>query len=201
MHTGCSMFAQSKMLRHSQSIRHARVPHCIVHGQTFVNSSLPVDHCVSTTKKCALHPHEHLVPSPQSTQLPERAQYTKLVEVFDALELESTCGVTRPIPTGAVPPPSIPIPSGPGVFFVDPSGDDTHAGTESAPFATVGRAVAATRSATAGPKAVVLRKGTHFLGTESVKLTAADSGLLITNYPGEEAWVSGGVPLKTSWQR
>jgi hypothetical protein len=121
--------------------------------------------------------------------------------VFDALELESSCGVTRPIPTGSIPPPSDPLPSGPAVFFVDPSGDDSHAGTESAPFATVDRAVAATRSASTTPKAVVLRKGTHFLGTESVKLTAADSGLLITNYPGEEAWVSGGVPLKTSWEK
>jgi hypothetical protein len=47
---------------------------------------------------------------------------------------------------------------------------------------------------------VVLRAGTHYLGASSIKLTAVDSGLLITNYPGEEAWMSGGVPIQANWK-
>jgi len=50
------------------------------------------------------------------------------------------------------------------------------------------------------PSAIVLRAGTYFLKA-TLMLDARDSGLVIQNYPGEAAWLSGGVPLKTSWQR
>ena len=33
-----------------------------------------------------------------------------------------------------------------------------------------------------------------------IALGAADSGLTITNFEGEEAWLSGGVPLATAWE-
>lgn len=131
-----------------------------------------------------------------------------MVEVFDALELSTTCKVDRPEPK-PLPKPSFPIPAAKdcprGIFFVDPSGNDKANGDESAPFATVGRALAATRAnrKTVGAggigAAIVLRKGTHYLAT-GLNLTAVDSGLTITNYPGEESWLSGGVALKTQWK-
>jgi hypothetical protein len=61
--------------------------------------------------------------------------------------------------------------------------------------------VDATRSGRsgAGPACVVLRGGVHFL-TATILLTPADSGLVVTGYEGEQAWVSGGVPLGSlSW--
>lgn len=123
-----------------------------------------------------------------------------MIEVFDALQLDSSCGVPRPVPNGAIPPPSNPLPTGPGVYFVSPDGSDTNSGAENSPFATLQRALTATRAAASGTKAIVLRKGTYYLGSSSIKLTAADSGLLISNYPGEEAWISGGVPLQVNWK-
>lgn len=50
------------------------------------------------------------------------------------------------------------------------------------------------------PSAIVLRAGTYFLNA-TLMLDARDSGLVVQNYPGEAAWLSGGVPLETSWQR
>jgi hypothetical protein len=130
---------------------------------------------------------------------------SKMVEVFDALQLSTMCSVTRPTPI-PVPAPSYPLPTTKATFFVDHSkGDDKNSGAKDQPFATVTRALAATRSArnglTASDKAaIVLRAGTHFLN-KGLNLTSVDSGLIITNFPGEESWVSGGVPLKTKWLR
>ena len=42
---------------------------------------------------------------------------------------------------------------------------------------------------------IVLRSGIHYI-TTTVALTPSDSGLVIQNYPHEEAWVSGGKLLK-----
>ena len=133
---------------------------------------------------------------------------SKLVDVFDALELETMCSVTRPIPQ-KLPPPSYPLPDSNFTYFVDlDKGNDTAAGTKLEPFATVGRALAATRTrasaSTSGAvpaikAAIVLRAGTHYL-TKGLNLSASDSGLTITNYPGEESWLSGGVALKTKWE-
>lgn len=126
-------------------------------------------------------------------QLPQRAP---LLSVFDGLELDSFCNVTRPEPV-PLPPPSFPLPpSGQGVYVDYLDGSDDNAGTKLKPLRTVGKAVQMTRQTTA--HTIVLREGTHFL-TESVLLGVADSGLTIMNYPGEEVWVSGGVPLKTNW--
>lgn len=137
-------------------------------------------------------------------ELPNRAP-TRMVEVFDALELHDMCQLDRPVPV-PLPPPSFPEPTMKAVFYVDPNkGNDKAKGTKAAPFKTVHTALAATRAAKidtstadkAITKAIVLRKGVHFL-TESVNLTAGqDDGLLITNYAGEEAWLSGGMVLKT----
>jgi hypothetical protein len=37
--------------------------------------------------------------------------------------------------------------------------------------------------------------------SETISLGPADNGLTIQNYNGEEAWVSGGMPIPTDWQR
>lgn len=69
------------------------------------------------------------------------------------------------------------------------------------PFRTVHAAIAAIRALdrAAGVYAtIVLRKGTHYVGT-TLELTAADSNLTFTNYPGEPVSLSGAAPLKTSW--
>ena len=141
------------------------------------------------------------------TQLPERAAATNMVEVFDGLELEHMCGVDRP-KQEPMPPPSYPLPA--TAFFVDAAkGSDANPGTEAAPFQTVAAAVGATRLGDAANNAngtsarastVVLRAGTHFLG-KTLALGAADSGLTLMNYPAEEAWLSGGVPLTTAWTK
>ena len=47
-------------------------------------------------------------------------------------------------------------------------------------------------------KGIILRKGTHFL-TTPIELDTQDNNLVITNYSGEEVWISGGVVLETNW--
>ena len=129
---------------------------------------------------------------------PQRAA-TKMVEVFDALELQASCGVARPTPA-ALPPPSYPLPAAGTALYVDAvKGSDGNAGTEAAPLATVHAALAGVRGSAKKLSAIVLRAGTHFL-CAPLNLTAADSGLTLTNYPGEEAWLSGGAPLATTWR-
>jgi len=83
-------------------------------------------------------------------------------------------------------------------FYVNATGgNDGNAGTREAPFATIPAALAAARAAP-GWDTIVLREGTHYLSS-TVALTAADSGLQVTSAPGEEAWVSGAVPVTAAW--
>eukprot|EP00935_MAST-01C_sp_MAST-1C-sp1_P002470 g2470.t1 len=82
--------------------------------------------------------------------------------------------------------------------FVSPSGDDSAAGTLTAPMKTIKAAVAKVRGVKGS--AVVLRKGTYMEG-ESIILTSADSGLTLTNYQDEEAIISGGEKIDiTEWK-
>jgi len=78
-------------------------------------------------------------------------------------------------------------------FYVSLSGSDANPGTMAKPFATLGAAVAASR-ATPGWDTILLRAGTYY-GVPTTVLTAADSGLTIQNFPGEEVWLSGATPL------
>lgn len=110
-------------------------------------------------------------------------------QVFDALQLER-CGVA--VPTAPPPRRELPLPA--TALFVDYiQGSDEGIGTLSSPFKTVHRAVNASR-ATGGCKAIVLRRGTHFLSA-TLELGPADAGLTIQRYGSEEVWLSGGVPL------
>lgn len=127
-----------------------------------------------------------------------------LPDVFYALQLEN-CGATPPPgPTEGTlllnPLTSAQVAAQcTAVFYVSPSGSDSNSGALGAPFKTVVKALGATRQARPTPTAcVVLRAGTHYVlegGTGGIELTAADSGLIFTGFEGEEAWVSGGVPL------
>ena len=82
-------------------------------------------------------------------------------------------------------------------FFVDcGSGDDSNAGTQKAPFATVAKAQVASR-ATGGGTTVFLRAGTCYV-PETLQLTPADSGISYSSYQGEQVTFSAGAPLPSS---
>lgn len=94
-------------------------------------------------------------------------------------------------------------------FYVAPGGGDENPGTESAPFATVGRAQKAVRDLKskdpnrATPIVVSLRGGSYFLG-EPILFTHEDSGTekapVVYQAQGEERpLLSGGVPI-TGWK-
>ena len=126
--------------------------------------------------------------------LPQRAP---LQSVFDALRLQLDCNATLPSTAAALPRPSRRASSSPSyaaTYFADAvHGSDSNPGTQAAPFATIGRAVAASRSGPRPPQ-IVLRNGTFYLPS-TIELGAADSGLSITAFPSESPVLSGGVPL------
>eukprot|EP00937_MAST-01D_sp_MAST-1D-sp2_P006054 g6054.t1 len=136
------------------------------------------------------------------------------LEVFDALFADGkggySCNVTRPATASpaaaaarAAPSLTAPLPA--HAWYVDAAaGSDAAAGTEAAPFKTVAKGIAASRAAAESlpadtPRAVVMRAGVHYLSAP-IALGAQDSFLTLTNYDGEEAWVSGGIELQTKWQ-
>jgi hypothetical protein len=101
---------------------------------------------------------------------------------------------------------------GPGVFFVATNGNDAWSGRFAAPnrnandgpFATLPRALAATRDFKSGPESgqastsIVIRGGTHFL-SEPLALTPSDSHLNLVAYSGEQPILSGGRRI-TGWR-
>ena len=110
------------------------------------------------------------------------------LETFDALNLETTCGVTRPTHLGKPPHAAVPDHgcSPELTFHVHPtSGSDDADGTEAAPFLTIHRALAATRTmpARTAPAAIVLQAGIHYLNA-TIDVAASDAGLTITAAKG-----------------
>lgn len=86
--------------------------------------------------------------------------------------------------------------SGGATFYVSLTGSDsTGDGSQATPFASISRALQATR-ATPGTDTIVLRGGVY-TSQATIVLLPIDSGLTITNFPGEEVWLSGGTPLPT----
>jgi hypothetical protein len=83
--------------------------------------------------------------------------------------------------------------AGGGTFYVSLSGSDANPGTQAAPFATLAKALSATR-ATPGADTILLRGGVYY-SQPTLVLLAGDEGLTIQNYPGEEVWLSGAAPL------
>ena len=117
-----------------------------------------------------------------------------------------TCNQTAPAGAARPAPPTpspLPGSSPPPSFFVDfVAGSDSATGSATAPFRTVARAVAESRSLS-GPRRVVLRAGVHELPS-SLALGPQDSDLTIENFAKEEAWLSGAQSLNVdalSWEQ
>ena len=95
-------------------------------------------------------------------------------------------------------------------IYVATNGNDTSGtGSESAPYATIGKAKDAVRDMISagnlpeGGVTVYLREGTYYM-YDGLEFTTADSGteespITYTSYPGEDVTISGEVPLETSW--
>lgn len=79
-----------------------------------------------------------------------------------------------------------------GGFYVAVNGSDAANGSVSTPFATLARAIDATRGGT--EKRIFLRGGTHHLSAK-IALNNSDKGTYITAYPGEVPVISGGEVL------
>jgi len=92
------------------------------------------------------------------------------------------------------------------IFHISPDGDDANAGTQSQPFATIGKARDAVRQINrnlTGDIVVLLHGGTYTI-TEPIVFDHRDSGtgghkIVYRCVPGEEAIVSGGRRI-TGWQ-
>jgi hypothetical protein len=92
-----------------------------------------------------------------------------------------------------------------GVAAAHGGGDDSGVGSIATPFATLERAVAASREqrAAAGEGAtIVLLPGTHSLADSTVELDARDSGLHLTGCDGAMPTLSAGAPLnpRGAWE-
>jgi hypothetical protein len=124
----------------------------------------------------------------------------EIQEIADALNgaTYAECrNLTAPEGLPAPSPPAFSLPSGPasgsGEVFVDyAKGSDTAAGTEAVPLKTIAAALAK-----ASAKTIVLRGGTHYLNAP-LELTAKHSGLSLMNFPKEEVFISGAVPLPSA---
>ena len=113
------------------------------------------------------------------------------------------CNQTAPAGKARPSPPS-PTPLAPGSvpsYYVNfATGSDGAAGSVADPFRTVAHAVRVSRGSV-GPRRVVLRAGIHELPA-SLALGPQDNGLVIENYPQEEAWLSGAQSLNNlSWEQ
>ncbi len=88
-----------------------------------------------------------------------------------------------------------PVPTGEGAgatYFADANaGSDSNPGTQSAPFQTVGKGVAACRSPGAAPCVLYLRAGTYYQ-PQTIQLSVADSGLTISGVVLVAVLVVGG---------
>ena len=94
--------------------------------------------------------------------------------------------------------------------YVDPinGNDKSNNGTIISPYKTLEYALKQTRLQTKSNsifKQIILRKGISFINdTINLSPSTYDNNLLIRGYPGEEAWISGGILLDTNkleWSR
>lgn len=84
-------------------------------------------------------------------------------------------------------------------LYVAPDGDDAGAGTPTVPFATLGRAIEASRAlGTDEARRIVVRGGKYY--EVSVSLGSQDSGLIIEAAPGDTPVLYGGR-LVTGWEK
>lgn len=113
---------------------------------------------------------------------------------FDSLELETLCGDAAP-PSRPASPPKYPISTQGPVWYVATDGDDTGGdGSLARPYASLGKALDVSRGVDPAPRTIALRGGIYHIGT-TAELGPRDANLTIQSYPGERAWLSGGIPL------
>lgn len=137
-------------------------------------------------------------------------------------EITALSGVSMPAPppdppvvpsgnrnaaAGATPPgaQTDPVPTTGVVKFVSPSGSDTAAGTQAAPFKTIQHGIDAVTAAASPPGSggtVVLRAGVYNEGgapgvANDLGVSTGAANITIMAYPGEEVWMDGTVPLPT----
>lgn len=110
-----------------------------------------------------------------------------------ASQVTLSAGPTQRMTVGASAPgsASYSIPSG-SVFVDGSNGNDSAAGTQSAPLRTIGKAVS--RASSGGT--IVIRRGSY---NESVVIPY-DKRLTVQPYPGESVWMDGSVPV-SNWAR
>ena len=118
-------------------------------------------------------------------------------KVFDALQLQKFCNDSvRPDPSKLpiVFPPRNDLPHN-AVYVDGATGQDTNSGSIDKPLKTIAHAL------TMKMNAVVIRAGTYYI-KETLKMGAEHNGMTVTNYPGEEVWLSGGRKLENlKWQK
>jgi hypothetical protein len=112
--------------------------------------------------------------------------------IHDGLELSSLCNQTFEAPYVAPRTAEHHAFAAATTLYVDPvNGNDANSGSEAKPLQHIAAAVLAARQ-DAGPNTIVLRgNGVHRI-TDTITLTAADSGLSFVAFPGESPVVSGG---------
>ena len=136
---------------------------------------------------------------------------TQRRQIFDALELGTTCkqpSPIEPLDTPLAAETTTSATSSATTIYVAPAGSDDAAGTQQDPFATIARAVEAARvirpiaaaTSAASHATIYLRAGTYYLAA-AVELDDRDSHLTISAYNGEHVVISGGVRISgLKWQ-
>lgn len=87
-------------------------------------------------------------------------------------------------------------------IFISPGGSDTNSGTLSSPYATLTKAVGAASSGAT----IVLRAGEYNEGEDTQDQAypfgvSISKSITIQNYPGEEVWFDGSIPVTGSWTK
>jgi hypothetical protein len=116
---------------------------------------------------------------------------------FDALQLQKCDNINASVPAteDAYAAPKFSTPTQSAVIYVDANASHGGDGSKSHPFFTLEAGTdAAAKVAT--QVTIVLRGGVYY--TKGIVLSAAHSGLTIQNFEGEEATVSGAIPVPVS---
>jgi len=126
---------------------------------------------------------------------------TTFQDIHDALELATKCNVTFRAPAAIGMTHSSPslLPQLSSLYVDAVNGNDANSGSEAAPLQHIAAAVAKARTLPPPAQVVLRGSGVHRIAS-TIVLTAADSGLSLINYPGENPVVSGGTVLATSWK-
>ena len=127
-------------------------------------------------------------------------QYGSLQAVYDALQLQN-CNIN--LSSGKYKPRPFLYQSykeGVEIYVDAVNGNDENSGDISHPLQSIVKAIEVFRSQVVrSPTTIYLRKGTYYL-EETVRLSAADSGLTIAGYEDEAPVISGGKLYKFSWK-